>query len=338
MLYSVITTINLPTNQVIELAKKHKKENLGKIIIIGDLKGPKEYALKGAQLISIGAQEELFQDFSSILPKNHYARKNIGYLFAIKEGASCIYETDDDNRPNEYWLPRQLKVKKAKKVAAKEGWVNIYKYFSKEHIWPRGLPLDQIKKGTFLLEDVNESVICPIQQGLVNNSPDVDAIWRLTLDRPFNFDKQAKDSVLVPKGVWSPFNTQSTWWWPIAYPLLYIPSYCSFRMCDIWKSFIAQRCLWELDSELVYHPPEVVQDRNPHNLNRDFEEEIPGYLYNDKIAKILEKIELSRGPDYVSENLKKCYRVLVKEEIFPKQELALVEAWCKEIDELGNGK
>ena len=32
-------------------------------------------------------------------------------------------------------------------------------------------------------------VECPVQQGLVNGSPDVDAVWRLMFDREFNFDE-----------------------------------------------------------------------------------------------------------------------------------------------------
>mgnify|MGYP000553522750 CR=1 FL=1 len=117
MLYSVITTVNPPTKQVIELAKRHKKENLGEIIIVGDRKGPHDYKLEKASLISINDQDILFPEFSQALPKNHYARKNIGYLVAMREGASCIYETDDDNSPNEAWLPRQINVTKTKKIA-----------------------------------------------------------------------------------------------------------------------------------------------------------------------------------------------------------------------------
>ncbi|ETN70754.1 hypothetical protein NECAME_14556 [Necator americanus] len=33
------------------------------------------------------------------LPYNSYARKNIGYLYAISNGAEWIYDTDDDNKP-----------------------------------------------------------------------------------------------------------------------------------------------------------------------------------------------------------------------------------------------
>ncbi len=49
-------------------------------------------------------------NFKSIetTPFNSYNRKNIGYLFAIKNGAKFIYDTDDDNEPlvdlNEYLL------------------------------------------------------------------------------------------------------------------------------------------------------------------------------------------------------------------------------------------
>ena len=125
----------------------------------------------------------------------------------------------------------------------------------------------------------------PIQQGLANGSPDVDAIWRLVLDKPITF--RDEPSVYLPPGAWCPFNSQTTWWWPAAYPLLYLPSGCSFRMTDIWRSFIAQRCLWELKTGLVFHAAEVVQARNVHNLVKNFEDEICGYLRNDDIKQCL---------------------------------------------------
>ena len=130
----------------------------------------------------------------------------------------------------------------------------------------------------------------PIQQGLANNSPDVDAVWRLVLDEEFTFSEGP--SVLLRPGAWCPFNSQTTWWWPEAYPLLYLPSYCSFRMTDIWRSFVAQRCLWETGNGVVFHGPEVFQERNLHSLSSDFEAEIPGYLGNASIAHTLEQLHL----------------------------------------------
>ena len=127
-------------------------------------------------------------------------------------------------------------------------------------------------------------VECPVQQGLVNGSPDVDAVWRLMFDREFNFDQGP--SVWLAPGAWCPFNSQSTWWFPKAFPLLYLPSFVSFRVTDIWRSFIAQRCLWEVGYGVAFHAPESIQQRNMHNLLRDFEDEVPGYLNNNRIIAI----------------------------------------------------
>lgn len=85
----------------------------------------------------------------------------------------------------------------------------------------------------------NLTVECPIQQGLADNNPDVDAIYRLILPFPTIFRKGRK--VALGNNSWSPFNSQNTTWWKKAFPLLYLPSYCSFRMTDIWRSFVAQR-------------------------------------------------------------------------------------------------
>jgi len=172
----------------------------------------------------------------------------------------------------------------------------------------------------------------PIQQGLADLSPDVDAIWRLTRDREFYFER--KESIALPAGSWCPFNTQSTWWWEEAFPLLYLPSYCSFRMTDIWKSFIAQRCLWEMGCNLVFHAPEVIQERNYHNLMKDFETEIPGYLVNDKLTRILENITLLPGQKNALDNLIRCYEALIRDDIFPKDELELVKAWACDVASL----
>ena len=42
-------------------------------------------------------QEYAFPLLSQFLPWNNFARKNIGYMYAIKQGASLIWDFDDDN-------------------------------------------------------------------------------------------------------------------------------------------------------------------------------------------------------------------------------------------------
>lgn len=327
-LYVVITTIQAPT-ACVEKFTSIDKNNNAQILIVGDKKGPFEYDLPGTLLLTLHDQLKMSYGLVPLLPTGHYARKNLGYLYAIHHGAKCIYETDDDNMPMANWRARELEVKALK--LTKRGWYNIYHLYSNELIWPRGLPLDQINNplpGTNHNLTISE-VEAPIQQGLINKSPDVDAIWRLLFNNDVTFSDTG--SILLSPGTWSPFNSQSTWWWPVAYPLMYLPSYCSFRMTDIWRSFIAQRCLWELDLGIVVHSPEAIQERNEHNLMHDFNDEVPGYQNNNSIMNWLSELELEKGQTSVGKNLSRCYECLVIHNIFPKEELLLVEAWLQDL-------
>jgi STELLO glycosyltransferases len=328
-LFSVLTTIQEPTRSVDDLNALLRREHAS-LIVVGDQKGPRNYDLEGVHFLSLQSQIESNFNLARELPLGHYTRKNIGYLLAISQGASCIYETDDDNAPAPNWQPRREIVNV---VAAKpRRWVNVYSFFSTKRIWPRGFPLEELTASFNHPHAVPEEALtvrAPIQQGLANNSPDVDAIWRLVLDEAFDF--QPGPSIYLPCGVWCPFNSQSTWWFPAAYPLMYLPSYCSFRMTDIWRSFIAQRCLWEMGFGLVFHGPEVVQERNAHNLMQDFTDEIPGYIRNAELVETLEGLSLAKGPDVVVDNMLACYEALVKAEFFPAKEIILISAWLDDL-------
>ncbi len=329
-LFSVVTTVQQPTESVRRFVSVLRRAN-SRLIVIGDKKGPTGYDLERVDFLPLSAQLECEFDLARKLPTGHYARKNVGYLLAITQGAACIYETDDDNAPVESWAPRAEMIDAL--AVRDSGWVNVYRLFSEDKIWPRGFPLDAVAdslRGRAILSRHGGRVQAPIQQGLVNNAPDVDAIWRLTLDRPFEFEPGP--SVLLPPGAWCPFNTQSTWWFPLAYPLMYLPSFCSFRMTDIWRSFIAQRCLWELDLGIVFHAPEVVQQRNHHDLMRDFQDEIPGYTRNNELAAILDGLSLAKGADALGANLITCYRELIGAEFFPDKEIELVNAWLDDLE------
>jgi hypothetical protein len=105
-------------------------------------------------------------------------------------------------------------------------------------------------------------------------------------------------------------------------------------MTDIWRSFVAQRCLWELGHGLVFHAPEVVQERNPHDLLRDLADEVPGYLGNERLTQKLESLALQPGPGAVAGNLVRCYEGLVAGGFLPGDELPLVWAWVDDLEGL----
>jgi hypothetical protein len=327
--FAVVTTIQEPTPSMERLARFLRPAGLP-LVVVGDRKGPARFELDGAELFALADQARLPFALAPLAPVGHYSRKNLGYLVALSRGAACLYETDDDNAPKDGWAPRTLRVERARRVGASR-WVNVYRHFSDELVWPRGLPLDRIRAadaaGTVLGED---DLDAPIQQGLADGAPDVDAVWRLVLDRDVRFRPGAP--VALEPGTWCPFNSQSTWWWPEAFPLLYLPSFCSFRMTDIWRSLVAQRCLWELGHRLVFHGAEVVQERNVHRLAKDFEDEVPGYLGNDAIVTRLEGLSLRSGPGAVPDNLRACYEALVAGGFVGKDELALVDAWIADVE------
>src|SRR6185369_482513 len=226
----VVTTINNPTKAIEQLYERFG-DNL---IIAGDKKTPADWSYKNVSPIP-----DLIKLYS---PNNHYAKKNIGYLSAIEKGATVIYDTDDDNIPNDNWAIREYECI-AEGINSGD-WTNILKKFSDEFIWPRGFPLAKTSIDVGFLDNIAIKRKSSIQQGLADGDADVDAIWRISLGKQVTFSKQQSIS-LYPYS-WCPFNSQSTWWFPKAYPLMYLPVYASFRMTDIWRSFVAQRCLWEI--------------------------------------------------------------------------------------------
>jgi hypothetical protein len=329
----VVTTIQSPTPSLARLASTLALHEFS-FVVVGDRKGPREFELDSCTLIDIDDQLRLGLRLSAQLPENHYVRKNLGYLVAIRDGAPYIYETDDDNAPLDSWSPRSLAAQ-AEPVEARP-WANVYRIFDPQAvIWPRGFPLHLVQDAASFAHAPAEPIdlVAPVQQGLADGSPDVDAVWRLILNADYDFPK--RPSIWLPPDTWCPFNSQSTWWWPAAYPLMYLPAFCSFRMTDIWRSFVAQRCLWAMGYGVVFHAAEVLQQRNDHNLMIDFEDEIPGYLGNTRMCETLGKTELTQGPDTAAVNLRACYKSLVSEGFLPDKELSLVDAWLEDLAEIG---
>jgi len=333
--FVVVTSIQSPTPCMRRLADAARERGF-QFVVIGDRKGPEAYELPPARLVRFDEQAALPFQLGPLLPVGHYARKNLGYLLAVQGGAGVIYETDDDNAPLPHWVPRDLET--AALPVSRAGWCNVFRAFTQSPIWPRGLPLDEVRSELARQQPSAgmRRVRAAIQQGLANGAPDVDAIWRLTLDQEVNFD--AHPPLVLEPRVWCPFNSQNTWWWPEVFPLLYLPSHCSFRMTDIWRSFVAQRCLWEIGQGVVFFGADVRQERNPHNLLRDFRDEIPGYLRNREIADLLGALDLSPFQGRLGDCLRRCYQRLVEADVVPAQELTLVEAWLADLGRMrGSG-
>lgn len=329
--FLVVTSIASSNNKVLTQLSKEAKEHKVNFIVIGDTRSPDNFFLDGCDFYSIERQKCLKLKLSSELPYKHYARKNLGYLQAMAYGATIIIETDDDNIPySSFWIGRELKRNAI--LLQDTGWTNVYKYFSDQLIWPRGFSLEHIKS-EISHHIVTSDVIAPIQQGLADDNPDVDAIYRLILPLPVKFNQN--NSIALGSNTWCPFNSQNTTWFKEAFPLLYLPSYCSFRMTDIWRSFIAQRICWENNWPILFHNASVYQERNEHSLINDFSDEIVGYLNNEIITSTLSSLTLEPGVKNVTDNMVICYQALIELKLIDENELPLLKAWIADLVDIG---
>jgi hypothetical protein len=321
----IVTTINYPT----EALKKLAKLNDWQLLVIGDKKTPRDWHLENALYLDIEAQQKLPYQIIKLLPFNHYCRKNIGYLYAIEHGAQIIYETDDDNiiLNSLDILPTKASMKL---LTSPELLINIYCYFGQPKVWPRGFPLRSVVKPNICTYQ-QSSVEIGIQQGLVNKDPDVDAIFRLTHVGDIEF--KDNDPIALQKNCFCPFNSQNTFFTYKSFWGLYLPVYVPFRVCDIWRGYITQRLLWDLDCLLCFTQATAVQYRNQHDLMHDFIDEIELYTKSDKLINFLSKWHNNQATVFL--RMQDLFNQLIKQKFLDLHEQKLLDAWIADLEFVG---
>ena len=326
----VVTSIHPPNAAMRELAAGCIESGWD-FVVAGDGKSPADFPLEGCRFFSLAAQRASGFLLGRLCPERSYTRKNLGYLAAMRAGAAVIVETDDDNHPlGGFWTARAAEVRC--RPVELDGWVNAYRYFSPEFIYPRGLPLSHARDevpvpGAPMILD------CPIQQGLADHDPDVDAVYRMLFALPFHF-RSDDGPVLLRGGSWCPFNSQNTTFFQPAFPLLYLPARCGFRMTDIWRSFVAQRVMRAKGFGILFHGPTVWQERNVHNLQQDFLDELPGYSNNARIRDALLGLSLAHD-EPIRLMMEKSYQVFIRHGWVDIEEENLLSAWFADLEGIG---
>lgn len=332
----VVTTIHAPTAGVKAIARGLNHRHI--FIVVGDCKTPAPWSEAGVEFLSIAQQDAQNLQSARAIPKNSYSRKMLGYLLAAKLGSTWIRETDDDNIPYESFFSLPPEVVHARVPIPLNTWVNIYTYFTDRFVWPRGFPLARLHDPgrTQAPGAMSTTVSQPmILQALADGDPDVDAIYRLTTgnQEPITFSRH--EPLLIPPGVWSPFNSQATTWHRTLLPLMYLPSTCSFRMTDIWRSFIAQKLLPGLGGSLVVTSSDVFQARNEHDLMRDFADELEGYVGYESFVETLGYVNVTGTPESLMEDMGIIYRDLIGKAFFAEDELLILDAWLHDVVAVG---
>ena len=311
--WSVVTTIFEPSLAVSRAANMEGWCT----VIVADTKTPLDYMAKlvgeeekdhrpDIHFLSVEQQEAMalegdsrVADFVRALPYKHFARKNLGYLYAIQRGARFIFDFDDDNVvdmldeqgnvipliPNEQHLENTEVVLMTRKI-----W-NPYPLMqaSVDDSWPRGFPLEQTLDPTTRGTVAYSGKAVPMEkigvmQFVADGNPDIDAVHRMTKPLPMTFSRQNEGGkpMVTPLHAFVPYNAQATLHNPKALWATLLPASVPGRVSDIWRSYFAEALFRDYDLRVAFLPPQVSQLRNEHNLRADMDAEED--LYQKTIA------------------------------------------------------
>lgn len=335
-IFTVLTTINNPDERVSDWMQINGNHT----IVVGDKKTPSTWSHPKSNFISIEEQYESEFTIAKLLPENHYTRKNLGYLYAIKNGAHAIIDTDDDNFPNiDQWnnlLNSSFEIFEhvpSEKITFK----NVYTYFSDSNLpfWPRGFPLNLIndEESNIKTNDVFKSPRRKVGlwQCMVDGDPDIDAIHRLIFNESPRF--QNKVPLIMSLNIFCAFNSQNTLWLDRElFPLLYLPSTVSFRFTDILRGYIAQAVINTSSKNWGFYQATAYQERNEHNLMNDFRSEVSMYSNMNEIFHII--YDSCRIKHSISDNLINCYSELYKNNYVEENEIKILHSWMVDLNHI----
>lgn len=321
--FLIVTSIFEPTAAVLAYAAMPDWQ----VVLVGDRKGPRGVSDPRITFLDFERQQQLGFAYAAHCPENHYARKNLGYLYAIAQGAEVIAETDDDNLPLAGWGRTPDFSPAGVRQATGGRYFNAYGVFTDERVWPRGYPLREIlNPQAATLGGAPQPAEVAVWQELADEDPDVDAIFRLTRGGTVSF--RPGERVVLGSGVYCPFNSQNTFWRREAFAALFLPGRVSMRYCDILRGYVAQRLFWMQSLHLGFGPATVRQQRNTHDLMRDFGDELVMYRDVESVVAVLETL---RTTGSMTEGLVVAYAALAEAGLVTTQEQAAAEAWVADL-------
>ena len=198
--WSVVTTIHPPSAAVLAAAALQTWCT----VIVGDTKTPSNYltpALRdNPRVVFIphdatvdSPRGDAVGDYIRSVPFKHFARKNIGFLYAIRHGADHIFDFDDDNILDASPFPELLAATGAviNIEPRPTGAINVYPMLgaSVTGSWPRGFPLQDINnldtwgsinRSGHITGTPTDLANVGVWQSAANGDPDVDAVHRMT--------------------------------------------------------------------------------------------------------------------------------------------------------------
>lgn len=334
----VITSVNHMTPSIQQMTTFEDYD----VVVVMDVASPiVQHAEENIVYLTLEQQHNLNFYLHDHIPLNSYTRKNIGYLYAIQNGARIIYDTDDDNFVE--LAPRKRNVRMDELASCTGGdhlALNPYAAFGKPAIWPRGFPLENIAlectgRGSRRTNNSLPLSNASIWQGLADLDPDVDAVFRMThTDQLKRVIFPRRPPVFIPHHKFAPFNSQNTIFSYESFWALYLPSSVSFRVTDIWRGYFTQKLLRYTGSYLAFIGPTVEQNRNAHHFASDFESE--GQMYDQTTDLLVflhdwEPMKSTRFFDIMIE----LAQSMADADFWKETDVRAIRAWVKDLRRMG---
>jgi len=257
----VTTTINSPT----EATKRYDKIEDWDFLVVGDKKTPHD-EYKNYNYLHPEDQEKIDKNLSDMIGWGCIQRRNLGFVYALKNDYDYIATVDDDNIPYDNWgemfTPREVDV-----YSTDFGFFDPLSVTSYNHLWHRGFPIQYVHKKNNVIKSKKFCSKFDVQANLWDGDPDIDAICRMVYAPECKFDNSWFTTDCM-----TPFNSQNTILSRDALKHYFMYENVG-RMDDIFASYVLQK----KGFNVVFGPPSVYQDRNEHDLTVDMKKEYIGY-------------------------------------------------------------
>ncbi|KAF5825860.1 hypothetical protein DUNSADRAFT_6309, partial [Dunaliella salina] len=333
--WAVVTTIFNPSFAIYRLLNFEPERCL---CVVLDLKSPENFRVVGFEnrtiVLTVAKQKELPFRLLGHVPWNSFARKNIGYLYAMASGADEIFDFDDDNvllapsHTSEKFSPSRARI-----VSCPEKAFMLYPAFGLESVWPRGFPLHLVKRGKhsrykcrFFFQKLSPSVV----QSLAGTDPDVDALYRLTQPLPL-FPAPAEQLVPAP-GTFIPFNAQATLLQESVFWGAMLPATVPGRVSDIWRSFFMQRVFQDTNQSVAFVSALVDQHRSHHDYLSDFDAETDLYMRSGALLDLLMSIQMESS--FAHMKILDLYVLMVQFGVIGEADARMVQAFIHDLQDL----
>ena len=297
------------------------------VLVVGDDKSPDELSLNSSRFIYLSMNKQSSLPFEVVgkTPKNTTCRKNIGYLYAIMNGAKVILDMDSDSIPiplEGTYLPiEEQKSPFARPVLEEDMEIPVltgpkpsesivWNPYQSDTARPRGFPTDYkqlLIKNTY---SVTTKTCYPIIQQFLDS----------------NTSKHASTKVALPHAVFAPYDTRSTVHLHEAFWSLLLPKTVG---SDVWRSYIAQSLLYLIpDACVMFTSSAVYHQQNHLNNHNDLNPNITCELLNS-----LRYLPLRF--DTFEDALSLIYGHLHKEGILDLDDVEYVRAWIRDLKGVG---